>query len=103
MSSKSNFPSLGEVARNPLTIVIGSLSTLAHLGQYPIIDPLIGTLWSQSGTIFTATSVLATTLAPRIPWLPVEFFQVATMVVGVIFVASIASKVWDNYQQQSED
>jgi hypothetical protein len=92
--------SLREFATHPFSLGAAVLGGLAQLFQIPFIDAAFGVLVSQSGTLFTITSVAAGTFAPQVAWLPVEHLQVAALITGGLYLLSKIKVVYMGFRRR---
>ena len=92
--------SLREFATHPFSLFAGILTALAQLFQIPFVDAAFGVLVSQSGTLFTITSVAAGTFAPQVAWLPAGHLQVAALITGALFLGSKLKVVYMSFRRR---
>ncbi|WP_284007828.1 hypothetical protein [Haloarcula pelagica] len=92
--------SLREFATHPFSLFAAILTAIAQLFQVPFVDAAFGVLVSQSGTLFTITSVAAGTFAPQVSWLPVEHLQVAALITGALYLLSKIKVVYMGFRKR---
>lgn len=74
--------------RHPVSIVAGLVGAVATVLQVPFAVDLISWLVASSGTLFTATSIFAFTIAPEVaPSIEPVLVPIAVSL-GVIFAVS---------------
>jgi hypothetical protein len=84
-----------EFVNHPVTVLVGVFSGLATVWEPATALAVV--LWSQIGTIFSALSISAATLAPELPQLPEGSLQMAAMIAGALYVAKLLDKTADAY------
>lgn len=92
--------SLRDIVTHPLSTASAVFTLVAATLNVPVVDALFGVAWANAGALFTVVSVTATTIAPRVPWLPAETLTVAAIFTGVLFVASRLNRLWDALKQR---
>jgi len=83
--------SLKSVAAHPLAKATGVSALVGAIIKLPLVVALVGTLWAQLGTLFTALSVTAFSIAPRVPFIPTGLAQNTALVVGGLFVVKLVA------------
>lgn len=64
--------------------------------QIPGFDALFATLWGSAGTLFSAASVSAFTLAPELGW-PTHLLEPIALIFGLVMLAKLLTKVVDRF------
>ncbi|AJF26819.1 MULTISPECIES: hypothetical protein [unclassified Haloarcula] len=80
---------LKTVSRHPLAKATGVSALVGIIIKLPLVVALVGTLWAQLGTLFTAFSVTAFSIAPRVPFIPTGIAQNTALVIGGLFVVKL--------------
>lgn len=65
-----------------------------------LVTALLFTIWQQSGTLFTVTSILGFTLAPEVDLLPTGALRTLALAFGAVFVLSLLWKFGDNLEDR---
>jgi len=93
--------SLKAVSRHPLAKATGVSAVVGALIKLPLLVALVGTVWAQLGTLFTAFSVTAFSIAPRVPFIPTGIAQNTALVIGGLFVTKlVVVKVLHSFYKQ---
>lgn len=87
---------LKDTLAHPVTAVLGVIGALAGVGFDPA-SAIALALWTNAGTLFTATGVVASDFAPTMPSLPTGAVETLSLVFGAMYVAKLLLKVLDKY------
>lgn len=96
---------LRETLKQPIVAVPGALASVVT-----VIDPtwlyvLFETIVANSGTLFAATSIFATTVAPNVDFLDhlAPALTGLMVVLAVIYGAKMLNKVYNDYTEEMDD
>lgn len=92
-----------DIVRHPATVFSAALTALGTLFNVPFLDALLGVLWANIATLFTASSIGAFTVAPNLGDLPaqiVEAMQVVAILLGVAYGGKLLYGVWQDVAQK---
>jgi len=92
--------SLRDLLTHPLAAASYAFTAVAALLNVPFLDVIASVIWANAGTLFGGVSVVTTTLAPEIAWLPVEELRVAMVITGLLFVATRANRLWTAFKER---
>lgn len=95
--------SLAAFIAHPLATITAAVALVGGYLPTGVLDPVVGTLWSQSGALFAAFSVSATQLTGVVEWLPKRGLEVAAVVFALVFVANRLWKVYSGYTTRTEE
>mgnify|MGYP006298513153 CR=1 FL=1 len=76
---------------HPLTAVAALIGVLAQPLQLPFVDALVGTLWTQAGTLFAGVSLLPQLGAP----ISSGTAQLLMGLAGMLWLARILDRLYD--------
>lgn len=86
--------SVGELARNPITLAVAGFSTATALLQIEVLT-IVGTyLWGHLGQLFTVTSLAGFTVAPNVDFVPQNPLVVLAVITGVAYAAKLVVKMF---------
>lgn len=97
-----------DLLRDPLSWLLGGLAGLLSVLGAVAADPTGGvaaalsTIISQSGTLFTVTSIFGFTVAPNVPDLApwAGHLQIAAIGFALLFAAVLLDRVYDNLKER---
>lgn len=109
MSTNPDESDLTSFARDPIKWLVGAVVAFFSVVTAIALDPtgsvatIALSLIDQAGLIFTAASITGFTLAPEISWIPKREIQAIAIIFGIIVVAGVIDKVWDNLKERLDD
>lgn len=92
-----------DIIRHPATVFSAALTAASGLFNVPFLDALLGVLWANVATLFTASSIGAFTVAPNLGDLPgqvVEAMQVVAILLGVMYGGKLLYGVYTDAVQR---
>jgi hypothetical protein len=92
-----------DIIRHPATVFSAAVAAAGTLFNVPFLDALLGVLWANVPTLFTASSIGAFTVAPNLGDLPaqvVEAMQVVAILLGVAYGGKLLLGVWRDAEQR---
>jgi hypothetical protein len=93
--------SLEAIAGHPIAKATGVSALVGVVLKLPLLVAILATVWTQVGTLFTALSVTAFSIAPKVPFIPTGLAQNTALVVGGLFVVKlVAVKVLHSLYKQ---
>jgi predicted cobalt transporter CbtA len=92
-----------EILLHPATVAMSLVATIGHALQFDLVVAITGAVAANAGTLFTALSIPAFTLAPRIGWLPQGPLTAAAIVVGGVYVLTLLDRVVESIQMRLND
>lgn len=95
--------SVGEFLAHPVATITAAVAVVGGWLPTGFLEPILGTLWAQSGSLLAVFSVSATQLAGRIPWVSRRTLEILAVVFAVLFVANRLWKVYSGYTSRTED
>lgn len=99
---KSDDVSWREFVTHPLA-TIGAAVSLVGGVSFGMIEPFVGTLWSQAGALFAVFSVSSGALADELEWLPKDLLGTLALAAGGLFVANRVYRVYHRYRKESNE
>ncbi|WP_254841137.1 hypothetical protein [Natronomonas marina] len=99
---KSNDVTWKEFVAHPIA-TIGAVVSIVGGGLAGVIEPLLGTVWSQAGAFFAVASVGRGTLADQFAWLPKGALTAAAVGAGLVFVANRGWKIVQGYRKETQE
>ena len=92
-----------DVLLHPITVAASLVATIGHALQFDVIVAVTGAVAANAGTLFTALSIPAFTIAPRLSWLPQGPLTAATIVVGGVYVLTLLDRVVERIEMRLND
>lgn len=92
-----------DIVRHPATIISAFLTAVSGLFNVPFLDAVLGVLWANVATLFTASSIGAFTVAPNLGDLPsqaVEAMQVVAILLGIAYGGKLLYGVWQDAEEE---
>lgn len=89
---------------NPITAFTAVLGLVSHAFSLPVLDALWLTIWNNAGLAFTLLSVIRSQISgPLFGVIPPQIVSAAAGAVGMVFVLSIASRLYGRFKQRLKD
>jgi hypothetical protein len=92
-----------EILAHPLTVTSSAVAGLGHLLNVDVIVAITGAVAANAGTLFSAISIPAFTLAPRLAWLPEGPLTAAALVSGGIYALTLLDRAVGRITNRLED
>ena len=87
-----------DILKEPITIAVATAGAIAHALGFGPVTAIVGVLWANVSTLFTALSISGLTLAPQIAWLPKGPLTTAALVAGGAYVLKLSDRIIDRIQ-----
>lgn len=81
-----------------VTAVLGVLAALSTV--WSPAGALFATLWANLGTLLPILATMQARVAPQVGWLSASALEAALFVTGVLYVAKLADRLIDKYQER---
>lgn len=86
---------LKQLLTQPAAVATALGGALLQLLGVTWIDPFIGVLFANIGTLFTALSISGFTIAPEVAWLPEDTLTTLTLVAAGVYVLKLLDRFAD--------
>lgn len=99
--------SLKDATRHPLTAATVFVTSLAQVIQIPVLDAILGVVWSQLSVLFTGASIFAFTVLPNVqaPTALTSNVQTVAVLLAVVYglklLTQFGSKVTDQLNDET--
>ncbi len=94
---------LTDILTQPAAVATALGGALLQLLGVAWIDPFIGVLFANIGTLFTALSIAGFTIAPEVGWLPEGTLTTLTLVAAGLYVLKLLDSFVDQLQQRLDN
>ena len=91
---------LRDVLAHPWTHAAALVTGLFGLLHPAAIYAVAGAVWSQAGPLFTLSSLLGWSLAPRVEWLPGGVFTLVALVTGGLLAAKRGLALYNDFEDR---
>lgn len=81
--------SLKDVVTHPISYAVGVLGTVVSVTHLDVIAPVVMTVWASVPDLFTLSSILAFTIAPRVDGLSVEWATTIALTLGALWAGKL--------------
>lgn len=81
-------------------IVGGIGAIITQIFNIPILSSFISVVSQNAMSLFTATSIGSSTLAPQVSWLPVGMLQSFAVLAGAVVVVQIVAELLDDFEDR---
>jgi len=91
-----------DIVTHPVTVVSAALTSVSHLFAVPFLDAMLAVVYANLSTLFTASSVGAFTIVPRLPvpaWIG-ETAQVTAILLGLGYAGKLVYGVAKDAQER---
>lgn len=86
---------LTDILTQPVAVATAVGGALLQLLGVTWIDPFVGVLFANIGTLFTALSISGFTIAPEVAWLPEDTLTTLTLVAAGVYVLKLLDRFAD--------
>jgi len=87
---------------HPLTAVSAAAGAASAAFPVPILDPIVGSIWSNAGMVFAGASVVSGSLSEQFGLSPTMQTTIL-LLAGMLWLGRIGERLWTGVERRMND